>query len=29
MTVTVVAVVPGADKHDVLRFDTVRLLTYQ
>lgn len=29
MTVTVVAVVPGAEEHDVLRFDTVRLLTYQ
>jgi len=29
MTVTVVAVVPGAGKHDVLSFDTVRLLTYQ
>jgi len=29
MTVTVVAVVPGASTHDVLRFDTVRLLTYQ
>ncbi len=29
MTVTVVAVVPGAEKHDVLSFDTVRLLTYQ
>jgi tyrosinase len=29
MTVTVVAVVPGATEHDVLRFDTVRLLTYQ
>ena len=29
MSVTVVAVVPGADKPDVLRFDTVRLLTYQ
>jgi tyrosinase len=29
MTVTVIAVVPGADKHDVLSFDTVRLLTYQ
>ncbi|MEA2217960.1 MAG: hypothetical protein QOJ35_586 [Solirubrobacteraceae bacterium] len=28
MTVTVVAVVPGASKHDVLSFDTVRLLTY-
>jgi hypothetical protein len=28
MTVTVVAVVPGASEHDVLRFDTVRLLTY-
>ena len=29
MTVTVVAIVPGASRHDVLRFDTVRLLTYQ
>jgi len=29
LTVTVVAVVPGADKHDVLQFETVRLLTYQ
>jgi hypothetical protein len=29
MTVTVVAVVPGASEHDVLRFDTVRLLTYE
>ncbi len=29
MTVTVVAVVPGAEDHDVLRFDTIRLLTYQ
>jgi len=29
MTVTVVAGVPGASKHDVLQFDTVRLLTYQ
>ena len=28
-TMTVVAVVPGAGKHDVLSFDTVRLLTYQ
>ena len=28
MTVTVVAVVPGADEHDVLSFDRVRLLTY-
>ena len=29
LTVTVVAVVPGADKHDVLQFETLRLLTYQ
>jgi hypothetical protein len=29
LTVTVVAFVPGADKHDVLQFDRVRLLTYQ
>jgi hypothetical protein len=29
MTVTVVAVVPGADRHDVLQFDTIRLLTYE
>ena len=29
MTVTVVAVVPGAEAQDVLRFDTIRLLTYQ
>jgi tyrosinase len=29
VTVTVVAVVAGASTHDVLRFDTVRLLTYQ
>lgn len=29
LTVTVVAVVPGADRHDVLRFETLRLLTYQ
>jgi tyrosinase len=28
ITVTVVAVVPGAKEHDVLSFDTVRLLTY-
>jgi tyrosinase len=28
MTVTVVAVVPGATNHEVLSFDTVRLLTY-
>jgi hypothetical protein len=28
LTVTVVAVVPGAKKHDVLKFETVRLLTY-
>jgi tyrosinase len=29
ITVTVVAFVPGADRHDVLQFDAVRLLTYQ
>jgi tyrosinase len=29
LTVTVVAVVAGADKHDVLSFETLRLLTYQ
>jgi len=29
LTVTVVAVVPGADKHDVLQFETLRLMTYQ
>jgi len=29
MTVTVVAVVPGDTPNDVLRFDTIRLLTYQ
>ncbi|MEA2195368.1 MAG: hypothetical protein QOG42_1802 [Solirubrobacteraceae bacterium] len=29
ITVTVVAFVPGADQHDVLQFDAVRLLTYQ
>jgi tyrosinase len=29
LTVTVVPFVPGADKHDVLQFDRVRLLTYQ
>jgi tyrosinase len=29
LTVTVVAFVPGADEHDVLQFDRVRLLTYQ
>jgi len=29
LTVTVVAVVPGASRHDVLQFATVRLLTYQ
>lgn len=29
ITVTVVAFVPGAAKHDVLQFGTVRLLTYQ
>jgi tyrosinase len=28
ITVTVVAFVPGADAHDVLQFETVRLLTY-
>jgi tyrosinase len=28
LTVTVVACVPGADKHDVLKFERVRLLTY-
>jgi len=28
MTVTVVAVVPGDEPNDVLRFDTIRLLTY-
>jgi tyrosinase len=29
MTVTVVAFVPGAEQHDVLQFDTIRLLTYE
>jgi hypothetical protein len=29
MTVTVVAFVPGAKKHDALKFDRIRLLTYQ
>lgn len=29
LTVTVVAVVPGAARHDVLQFDTLRLLSYQ
>ena len=29
MTVTVVAFVPGAEAHDVLQFDTIRLLTYE
>jgi len=28
ITVTVVAVVPGSDEHDVLAFESVRLLTY-